>query len=152
MVPTLQLDVNPVRHRQNLAQGTQLRSRSQRWRHEMPDDLRVKGISREAHPGVPDDTSRGFFRSNSIPSSRGADVNQREVAGAPAEIPNEDEFVVIERGFVIVRGGDGLHLKLHGFVTSRGEGRSQPTLRIGVIFRLICAYKMNRPSDNGRPD
>src|SRR5580658_487327 len=147
MVPTLQLYVNPIWNRQDLAQGTQLRSCSKSWRHEVPDDLRVEGISRDAHSRITDDAARG-----SIPANGGANVNQREIARTAPEIPNEDKLVVIERGFVIICRCYGLHLELHGFVASRAEGRSKSILRINVIFWPVCPHKMNWPSGYGRPD
>ncbi len=54
---------------------------------------------------------------------------------------------MIEPGFVVMGGRDGLHLELHGFVARQIEGSSQPTLCIRVIFRSLGSDKMHRPSD-----
>src|SRR5580692_11384387 len=57
MMPALQPDINPVRNSESLAQRSQLRSRSQSQRHEMLDDLRVEGVSSNAHAGVAHDVA-----------------------------------------------------------------------------------------------
>src|SRR5260370_15119622 len=140
MVPTLQLYINPTWNRQDLAQRAELRSRSQSWRHQMPDDSRIEGVSRYAESGITDNAARGSAVSNSR-----ANVNQGEVARTTPEVPNKNEFIVIERRLVIMCGSDRLHLELYGFVPGRLEGRSQSTLRIVVIFLVLRSDKMNRP-------
>jgi hypothetical protein len=118
----------------------------------VPDDLRIEGISRQAHSGITHDAARASIPSTSILSNAGANVNQREIAGAAAEIANEDEFVVIERRLIVMSGGHGLHLELYGFVARCAEGGAQSPLRIDVVVRALGSHKVNRPSDDGRLD
>src|ERR1035441_7246116 len=46
MMPAFEPYINPAWNGQNLVQRTQLRSRLQGWRHEMPDNLRLEGLAR----------------------------------------------------------------------------------------------------------
>src|SRR5258708_37183023 len=113
----------------------------------MLDDLCIEGISGNAHARVPHNVARdSVVSTNTVSTNTGADVNQREVAGAAAEIPNQDEFVVIEHELVVVSRRHRLHLELHRFVASRLKAKSQSFLGITVIFRLLRSHKINRPS------
>jgi len=64
----------------------------------MPDDLRIEGISGYAHTRVANDAARGTLSST---NSR-ANVNQREVARTAPEISDQNQFVTIERGLVML--------------------------------------------------
>ena len=71
MMPSLQFYVNPVRNRQDLAQRPQLRSSTQSRRNQVPDDLRIERIARNANSRVADNVAR-----DSASSAHGrADVN-----------------------------------------------------------------------------
>src|ERR1700722_2904621 len=142
MVPALELDVNPVRNGQNLAQRTQLRSGSESWWDEVPDDLRIEGVPCYADSRVTHDAARGLFFSTNI----GTNVNQGEVACSTAKIADENEFVVIECGTVIMRRGYRLHLELYRLVAGGVEGGSESIFRINIVLGFLCSYKMNRPS------
>ena len=74
-------------------------------------------------------------------------VQQREIAGATAEIADQNQLVMIERGFVIVREArHRFHLKLNRFETSDPESLTEPRLR-EIISRLVFGSdKMNRPA------
>ena len=110
----------------------------------MPDYLCVKGIPRYAQSRVTHDVA---WDPTSSANGR-ANVNQREIARTAAEVTNENEFVMIKHGFVIVSCRYRLHLELYGLIASLLEGCSKPTLRITVVFLLLCSGKMNWPSDH----
>ena len=64
-------------------------------------------------------------------------MHERKIAGATAEIPDQDQFIMIERRFIVVRGGHRLHLKLNGFESRNPESlaqaasaRNRPPLRL----------------------
>src|ERR1700733_16304333 len=118
MVPTLEPYVNPVWNRQDLAQRTQLRPRSEGRRHKVSDNLRIEGVPRYAYSSVTNNAVRGWSSS----TNGRANVNQGEVARTASEIPNEDQFVVIKRTFVVMGRRYGLHLELYGFVAGGVEG------------------------------
>ena len=114
----------------------------------MPDDLRIEGIASYAHTRVTNNAARGAFS----PTNRRANVNQGEVACTAPEISDQNQFVMIERGLVIMCGGNGLHFERYGFETGRLKGRSKPTLGINIVVLVLGSHKMNRPSRDGRPD
>ena len=64
-------------------------------------------------------------------------MNQRKIARTAAEVSNENEFIVIERGFVVVSGRYRFHLKLHGLISGQFKRRLQSTLGVTVILVLF---------------
>ena len=71
-------------------------------------------------------------------------MHEGEIARAAAEIPDQDQFVMVERRFVVVRSRHRLHLKLNGFKSGNPEGLAESSLR-EVIRRLVFGSdEMNR--------
>ena len=49
----------------------------------------------------------------------GTDTQEREVAGAAAEVADQNQFVVVEGGLVGAGGGNRLHLEVDAFESRR---------------------------------
>ena len=62
----------------------------------MPDDLGVKSIPSQPDARVAQEVGSGL----ASPPDTGADSKQRKVTGSSAEVADQDELVLIERGFV----------------------------------------------------
>src|SRR4051794_3030264 len=78
-----------------------------------------------------------------------ADMDERKIAGAAAEVADQNQLVVIERGLVIVSRGHGLHFELNLRETGHPEGFAQTALRESVIVFSFGADKPDRASDDG---
>src|SRR3984957_6520342 len=139
-MPAFELDINPVRNGQYFAQGTQLRSGSEVGRYEVPDDPSIEGVTGHAQPCIPHNVA-GHAASS---ANARANVKKREVAGASAQISDQNKFVVVEGGFIVVSRRDRLHFELHRFKASQLQRRSQPRLSVAVIFVVLGSHKMNR--------
>ena len=114
----------------------------------MADDLGVEGISGEAEAGIAQQVSGGAAAAQ----NRGTNSQQREVAGAAAEVSNQNELVAVERGFVVARGGDGLQFKLDRF-ESRGVQRfRQALLGVSIVVVSFGADELHGASDDGGVD
>jgi hypothetical protein len=60
-------------------------------------------------------------------------VDEREIAGAAAEVSNQDQLVAIERAAVLMRGGDRLELERDRLEPRRQERLLQTPDRVVVI-------------------
>ena len=109
-MPALQLYIDPAGDGENFIQRAQLRSGSEGWRHEVPDNFCVEGVSRNAHAGVANDVARDSASAANVR----ADMNKGEVTGAASEIADQNKFIMIERGFIIMRSGHRLHFEFDG--------------------------------------
>ena len=76
-------------------------------------------------------------------------MQQREVAGPPAKVADEDQLVVIESGFVGVRCRHGLHFKINPIKACSGEGLAQARDSIGLIVFALRADKPYRAAHHG---
>ena len=89
------------------------------------------------HAGIKSITGQ----SNSLGSENGsfarADSKQREVAGAAAEVSNDDEFVVVQRTRVEVSGSDRFILELDRADACLFERRAKPAERKLTVFIVI---------------
>jgi hypothetical protein len=99
-------------------------------------------------PGIPQE----IVRRSSPAQYRWPDLHERKIAGATTEVPDQDEFVVVERRFVVVRRGHRLHLELNGFEPGNEERLAEPGLSVIVPGRIFHADKVNRAAHDGRPD
>ena len=79
----------------------------------------------------------------------GADVDQRKVAGAAAEVADQNQLVVIERGLVGVRRCDRLHLEVDGLESGVKKGLAKPLEREVVVVVGVRADEAHRASDGG---
>ena len=112
----------------------------------MAHDLRIEGIARDAHAGVAQQVL-----SRAAPLQHGgSNADQREVAGAAAEIPNQDEFILRQRRLVIMRRRDGLHLKLDVSKASKSERIAQATFGVRVVGFRLRAHELHGTAGDGR--
>ena len=84
------------------------------------------------------------------PAHSGSDPKQRKIAGAAAEIADQDEFVVVKRGFVMMGGGNGLQFKSHFFEAGGEKSFRQPVNRKKVVFFLSGAHEIDRAAHHCR--
>src|SRR5580698_8271749 len=102
-----------------------MRLRSQSWRDELANDPRIEGIAGEPYSAVAEQTLRAV----SVTPHSGSHPQQREIASAAPKVADENQFIMVEGGFVGVRCGDRLHLKVDALeaserkcVTQSGDG------------------------------
>ena len=88
-MPALQAPVDPLRHGQDLIYRTHLGTCAQLGSDDIPDDLRIEGIARDADAVVPQQ-----IVSRALPVRPHS--QEREIAGAAAEIADKNQFFVIE--------------------------------------------------------
>src|SRR5215470_1366949 len=82
-----------------------------------------------------------------FPSCSRSDSKNGEVAGAAAEIADEDEFVVIEHAFIEESSCDGFVFENHGTDSRLCESAGQP-----VECELIVLFRFCIGKPNGAPD
>jgi len=110
---------------------------TQRGRDESADNASIEGIAGQAEAAV----AKKILRGAATSADTGTDVNQREVAGAAAEVADKDEFVVIEGGLVSIGSGDGLHLEIDRLEACMDECLAEALEGEGVIVGSIGSYK-----------
>src|SRR5271168_4803033 len=79
-------------------------------------------------------------------------MNEGEIAGASAEVADQDELVMIESRFVIVSGGDRLHFELDRVEACKAECFAEAGFRVKALVVILGAHEANRASDHGLPD
>jgi len=77
----------------------------------------------------------------------GTHPQQRKIAGAAAEVPDHNQFIVIERGFVSVSCGNRLHLELHMLKSRRDERFPHALDGKKIVLLRLRANKAYRPPD-----
>src|SRR5580698_1911308 len=108
----------------------------------MPNDFGVEGVPREADASV---TQKIVGDPASSPDGW-ANSKQRKVAGPTAEVSNQNQLIVIERGFVIARSGDRLQLKFQGFEARLAERLSEAVLGVLIVGVGFGADELHRPA------
>src|SRR5581483_4165119 len=84
-------------------------------------------------------------------TKRGADAEQREVAGAAAEVADHHQFVMVKSGFVMVGGAHGLVLE-YDLVKARDAQRFfQAVERVLIIRFRLCANEADRAAYDDSP-
>src|SRR5262245_17715773 len=85
-----------------------------------------------------------------------SNAKQREVAGASAEITDQDQFIMVEIAFVKICGRDGFVLESHGADTSLVECACEAVECKLIVFVGVCVGIMHGTADNDatfkRPD
>jgi hypothetical protein len=76
-------------------------------------------------------------------------VQQREVAGAAAEVADQDQLVVVERRFVGIGRSHRLHLELHLLVARELKRMPQTPQCVGFVLAVFRACKMHRTPHRG---
>ncbi len=89
--------------------------------HHVAHDATVEGVAGQRHPVGAEDR----VLATRLPAQRGTDPEQREVAGAAAEVGDQDELVALEIALVVVGRRDRLVLEDHVGVARVAEGRAQ---------------------------
>src|SRR6185369_8467640 len=96
--------------------------------------------------------SQKVLGSSSPLANTGADVQQGEVAGPAAEVADEDQFIAVQRGFVMVGGRHRLQFEIHGFKSSLLKGLLQARESVQVISVSFGADELYRASHRGKAD
>ena len=124
------------------------RLRPERGRDELAHDPGVEGVAGQTDSAV----AEQILRLAAALAHAGANVKQREVAGAAAKVTDEDQLVVIEGGFVGVRCRHGLHFKINPIKAGSRKGLAQAREGIGLILFLLRAHKTYRAAHHGVAD
>ena len=148
VVPALEVRVDPARARAGARpkNETELGAAAEQRRHAVAHELAVEGVARDVHAVVAEDRA-------GAPSARaGADAQQREVAGAAAEVADQEQLVALEAALVVAGGADRLVLEAR----RRGSPRctsacAQARERERVVLVARGAHEAHRPPDHGRP-
>ena len=146
VVPALQVGVDPGRKRgQNLFARVRHAVGSQRGRNQAAHDARIEGVARQSHAAV----AQQVCGTASAPTHSRPHVQQRKVAGAAAEVADQDQLVVVERRFVGIGRGHRLHLELHLLVAGELKRMAQTAQRVGFVLAVFRACKMHRTPHRG---
>src|SRR6202034_795114 len=136
VVPAFKVGINPRRHgRKQLVHRSSLRVRAQLRRDQLPYDPRIEGIACQPKTAV----SQKVFRGPSPSMYARAYTQQGKVAGSSAEVSNENQFVVVNRGLVGIRCGNRLKFKFDMLESSECECLPQPIDGKFVLLRRLCA-------------
>ena len=146
IVPPLQVGIDPRRYSgQQLIQRARQRVRSQRRRHQLPHNPRIECISRQPKPAV----AEQVFRRASARTNPGANMQQREVAGAAAKVADQDQLVMVQCGLIGVCRRDRLHLEVHGLEPGMKKCLPQSPCCKGIVIGVVCAHKPHGPAYSG---
>src|SRR6266567_1187170 len=146
IVPALEVGVDPRGNGGKVfVERARLGVGAERWRDQLAHDASVKGVAGEPHATV----AEQVIRSPAAAADRGANANEGEVAGAAAEVADEDELVVIEGGLVGIGGGDGLELEAHLLEAGNSEGFAQAFDCEGVVLFSLGADEAHRTANGG---
>src|SRR5258708_69456 len=108
----------------------------------MAYDLRVKRVARKPDAFVP----KQVFRT--APGTyTGADAQQRKVTGASAEVSDENQFVLLQRGLVVVGGAHGLVLKRDMLVAGAMQRILQAELCEAILVVTFRTHKADRAAN-----
>src|SRR5207249_1205878 len=108
---------------------------------QVPDNAGVKRISGESDAAIAEEI---IGHSASL-TDAWPGVQQRKVAGAAAEIADQNQLVMVERGFVIMSRRHRLQLEYHTLVAREAKGRGEALLGKTVILVCFRADKTYRP-------
>src|SRR6516162_6955809 len=143
MMPALQLGVRPGWHRQNHAVRRPIaRPAAERRRDDVMHHPPIESV-----PGDRDTIVAENLVATALPSAGWPESEDREVAGAPAEVSDQDNLVVPDSARVVIGGGDRFVLE-NDLVPPRTPDRNVQA-RLGEPFVVWGARirKMHRPSD-----
>lgn len=145
-MPAFEVGVDPCGNgREQLVERTGEGIGTERGGDKFADDAGVEGVAGQTEAAVAEQILCGAATF----ADAGADMEQGEVAGAAAEVADEDEFVVIERGLVGVGGADGLHLEVDGLETSVDEGLLKALQGEGIVVRRVCSDEADGAAYSG---
>src|SRR5205807_2095161 len=116
--------------------------------YKLPDDLRIKGVSGYADARIPQKIS---WPSASLPDRR-PDMDQGKITGAAAEISNQNQFIMIKSGFVIVGCCYRLQLKFYKLETGRAKCQFEPIFGKSVVNLGFGSHKPDRAPNYSRVD
>src|ERR1041385_7105468 len=109
MMPALQLCIHPACNRQDLVHGPYAASGAKGGRDQVFNDFCLKRIASQPQTCVAQQV-----RGASAPlANRRTNADQRKIACAASEVANENKLIMVERGFIVVSGGNRLQLKLY---------------------------------------
>src|SRR5579871_2063949 len=110
----------------------------------MFNDLCVEGVTRQPQTSIAQQVCR-----TSAPLANGrTNADKRKVAGAATEVANKNQLVMLERGFIIVSGGNRLQLELYRFVSRELKCRLETGLGVDVISFFFRPDKMYGPTNH----
>ncbi len=142
MVPALEVGVDPGGQGENLFAAACECGGAKRGRDEVAHEAGVEGVAGEGEAGGAED----------LPALARADVEQREVAGASAEVSDKDGFGAGERGLVGCGCGQGLELEGDVLETGAGEGGAQAGEGEGFILGRFGTDEANGAAYGGGTD
>ena len=144
-MPAFEVGVDPGGQREDLFAATREGGGAERGRDEVADEARVEGVAGEGEAG-------GGEHFPALGCGCRADVEEREVAGAAAEVADEDGFGAGEGG--LVGGGRGQGFELEGDVleAGAGEGGAQAGEREGLVFGGFSADEAHGTAYGGGAD
>ena len=149
IVPTLQVGVDPRGDGgKKLVERARFGVRSEGRGDELADDAGVKCVAGQAYSAVPEQVLRGAAAAADF----GAGAEQGEIAGATAEVTDQEQFVVVESGFIGGSGGYRLQFKLNLLEAGEGEGFAQAGFGEFVVLFGFRADKLNGAADDGAAD
>src|SRR5438552_6635655 len=118
-MPALEVGVDPCWYgRKDLVERSGLGVGAQSRRNELADDAGVECIACQAHAAV----AKQVSGAGTAGSRERSDAEQGEITCSSSEIADQDEFIMVERGFVGVRGGHRLQFEIHMFEPGKLEG------------------------------
>ena len=108
-MPSLQVQINPCRDRQQLFHGTIIRARAELRRNQVANNRSVKGVTGQRQTGIADDALfRREFNTGARPHA-----HEGKITGAAAEIGHQNHFFMVKRALIEISRAHGLKFKFH---------------------------------------
>src|SRR5487761_1635608 len=119
-MPAFEVGVDPCWNGwQNIVEGACKGFRSQCGRYQLAYNPGIECIARDTYTAV----AKQILRGSTTSAYTGTDMQQGKVAGASAEVADQDELVMVKRGFISIRGRDTAYVS--------SSSVSAPTKRTG---------------------
>src|SRR5271166_5999402 len=114
----------------------------------MPNDFGVEGIAGQSQALI----GQQVFRLAAMFADFRTYAQHRKIAGASAEIADQNQLVVVPRGPIKKGPAERLKLKSDLFQAGPTQGDFQPRLRVVVVFRCFRTYKAHRAAAHHAAD
>src|SRR6266550_8454294 len=145
VMPVFQVLVEPVWHRQNVAElGSVFRAQAEHRRNQAAHQLAVEGVAGDAYAVSAEDLARRF----SLSQPAGLQLYEREIAGAATEVGDENRFLMVESPLVLICCGHGLGQKVY-FIKSRvAKSAAQSVDGEFIVDGIFGAAEVHGTADN----
>ena len=148
IMPPLEPLVRPARDRQELVRRREVFAASpEPRRDQVADDPLVERVARHRHAIGADDVGGAAAAG----ADAGPDRDDREVAGAAAEVADENQLVALQPRLVRVRGGDRLVLEDDFVEAGEADRRHQPIRRERVELGIGRNREVHRAAEDDPP-